>query len=356
MRSREEKGGWRTILLLLLFCLPLLAPGAYAAEQSAMAVADALPPANIPSPGVDLWNEIRGRDRAEAGQIRTQAQGVDSDVLINANGQAWREYRMQELVPNAAIALGLVALGIIVFRLVRGKVKISAGRSRYRIKRFSVLQRYVHWTTAILFVALAITGIVLLFGRYIVIPVFGPGVGGSLTYVFKRIHDFSGPAFAVSLAVLIVVFMAGNMPKFVDLKWLIKGGGLFGKHAPAERYNAGEKGWYWIAAIVGAFVVVSGFVLDFPNFEQGRNTMIYYHWIHSISAVVIMSVAMGHIYMGTIAMEGAFEAMATGYCDANWAKEHHDLWYEKVKDQAVPADRIGQGGDQDAGKGRPETV
>lgn len=326
-------------IMLLLLCLLLWIPDVQAAEQSA---APPLPP-NVPSPGVDLWNEIRGRDGTDPGQVRTQVQGVDTNVLINAKGEEWREYRMQSLIPNAAKVLGFIALAIIIFRLVRGKIPIKAGRSSHKIKRFSTLQRYIHWTTAILFVALAISGIFIMFGRYIVIPVFGPEFGGPLVYVLKRIHDFCGPAFSISLVLLVIFFMKGNMPKLLDLKWLAKGGGLFGgKHASAECYNAGEKGWYWIAAIAGAFVVVSGFVLDFPNFEQARNTMSFYHWIHSIGAVVMMSVAMGHIYMGTVAMEGAFEAMATGYCDANWAKEHHDLWYEEMKDKAVPADSIEQ--------------
>jgi formate dehydrogenase subunit gamma len=237
---------------------------------------------------------------------------------------------MEELIPNAAKLLGLVALAIIVFRLVRGKIPIKAGRSDRKIKRFTTFQRYVHWTTAILFVALAITGIVLLFGRYIIIPVFGDSAGGTLMLVMKRIHDFSGPAFAIALVVLAITFIKGNFPHISDLKWVFKGGGLFGGHAPAGRYNAGEKGWYWTAVVLGGAVVVSGLVLNFPNFEQSRETMSFYHWIHSISTVVIMAISMGHIYMGTVAMEGAFEAMQTGYCDANWAKEHHDLWYEEM--------------------------
>ncbi|MBU1724704.1 MAG: formate dehydrogenase subunit gamma [Gammaproteobacteria bacterium] len=351
-----KRRGWGRIFFLLLLCLLLFAPGGRAEEQ---AVAPPLPPVNVPSPGVDLWNEIRGREgtAADMGQVRTQVQGVDTGVLINTGGQEWREYRMQTLIPNAAMALGFVALAIVVFRLVRGRIPIKAGRSTHKIKRFSKLQRYVHWTTAALFVTLAITGIFILFGRYIVIPLFGPEIGGPLVYGLKRIHDFAGPLFAIALVLLVIFFMKGNMPKLLDLKWIAKGGGLFGgKHASSECYNAGEKGWYWIAAIAGAFVVVSGFVLDFPNFEQGRNFMTFYHWIHSIGAVVMMSVAMGHIYMGTIAMEGAFEAMATGYCDANWAKEHHDLWYEEVKDKAVPADSIEQASDPGVDSGKQKVV
>lgn len=299
---------------------------------------DAAPPPalSVQEPGIELWHAVRGREVADDVAIRSQVSGVETQVLVNAQGEAWRHYRMQQLIPNAAILLGLVVLAIVVFRLVRGKIPIHAGRSTQKIQRFSSWQRYVHWVTAILFVALAITGIMMLFGRYLIIPVFGAEFGGGLMWVFKRIHDFAGPAFAIALVVLVVSFMKGNLPAWSDLKWFAKGGGLLGGHVSAGRYNAGEKLWYWLAAVVGSFVVVSGLVLDFPNFGQGRDTMTYYHWIHSIASVIIMAASMGHIYMGTVAMEGAFEAMASGYCDANWAKEHHDQWYEEVKETAVP--------------------
>ena len=140
-----------------------------------------------------------------------------------------------------------------------------------------------------------------------------------------------------SLTWLFVLFVRDNVPSpKIDLQWVLKGGGLFGKHAHADRYNAGEKLWFWLASIGGLAVIVSGMVLDFPIFDQTRATMEFYHWVHSVSAVVLIVVAFGHIYMGTAALEATFEVMQTGYCDTNWAKEHHDLWYEKVKDQAEP--------------------
>jgi formate dehydrogenase subunit gamma len=60
--------------------------------------------------------------------------------------------------------------------------------------------------------------------------------------------------------------------------------------------------------------------------------------VHSIGAIVLIVVSFGHIYMGTAALEATFEVMQTGYCDSNWAKEHHDLWYDEVKDseESVP--------------------
>lgn len=286
-------------------------------------------------PAADLWKAVRQREGSEPENTRTQVRGVESNILINKEGEDWQHYRMQQLIPIAAKVLGFLLIAILVFRLVRGKIPIGAGRSQQHIKRFTGLQRFVHWVTAILFIGLAVSGIALLFGRYIVIPVFGSEIGGSLMYYLKRLHDFSGPAFGVSLLAMVLVFMKGNLPSFkTDIMWVLKGGGMLGGgHPSAGRYNAGEKGWFWMATLVGAAVVVSGLVLDFPNFEQTRNTMQFYHWIHSIAAVAIMAGAMGHIYMGTIAMEGAFECMKTGYCDANWAKEHHDLWYEDMKAQ-----------------------
>lgn len=284
-------------------------------------------------PGAELWKAVRQREGSEPDNTRTQVKGVDSNVLIHKEGEDWRLYRMQQLIPIAAKALGFVFIAIMVFRLFKGRIPIAAGRSTQRIQRFTPLQRYVHWITAILFVGLAISGIALLFGRYIIMPTLGAELGGTIMYVLKRLHDFSGPAFGVSLLVMIFVFMKGNFPSFkTDIMWVLKGGGMIGGgHPSSGRYNAGEKGWFWMAAIVGAVVVVSGLVLDFPNFEQTRATMSFYHWLHSIAAVVIMAGSMGHIYMGTIAMEGAYESMATGYCDANWAKEHHDLWYDEMK-------------------------
>ncbi|HPE61402.1 MAG TPA: formate dehydrogenase subunit gamma [Thiolinea sp.] len=335
----------------LLVILPVLllvfsATFAAAVEEAPRQVPD---PTAV-SPGIELWNAVRERQPFDAGQIRTQPPGGERDALINIGGEAWRQFRMQELIPVAARILAGVAVAILLFRLLRGKIPIRAGRSGEKIHRFSGFQRLVHWTVAILFVGLAVSGLVMLFGRYFLIPWLGPELGGPLTYGFKRLHDFSGPAFGIALVVMIFTFMKGNFPTLHDIKWVFKAGGLLGGHAPAGRYNAGEKGWYWLAASVGMVVVVSGLVLDFPN-SGGleRDAMIGYHRLHSIGAVVMMAVSMGHIYMGTIAMEGAFECMATGYCDSNWAKEHHDRWYAEItgeKIQDTPAATLTQAPDE----------
>jgi formate dehydrogenase subunit gamma len=283
------------------------------------------------NPGAELWREVRQRD----GEIRgtTQVRSKGADVLINVSGEEWRAYRTQELIPKAGAAILIVLVVIGVFRLLRGKIPLSEGRSGIKILRFTTNQRYAHWTTAILFVILALTGLALLLGRTLLIPVFGAEAFGNIAAAAKFLHDYLGPLFALALTWLFVLFVRDNIPQpGLDLKWLMSGGGLFGKHAHADRYNAGEKFWFWLATLGGLVAVVSGLVLDFPIFGQTRETMEFYLFVHGIAAVVLIVVSFGHIYMGTAALEATFEVMQTGYCDANWAKDHHDLWYEKVKD------------------------
>jgi len=293
------------------------------------------PGLSLNSPGAELWREVRQRDGNVTGT--TQVKSPGADVLVNVSGQSWREYRMQELIPRASAAIFIVLFVIAVFRLLRGRIPLSQGRSGMRILRFTTNQRIAHWTTAILFVLLGLTGLTLLLGRKLLIPLFGAQGFGTIAGAAKFLHDYLGPLFMFALTWLFVLFVRDNIPSLkVDLQWLMKGGGLFGKHAHSDRYNAGEKLWFWLASIVGLAVIVSGLVLDFPIFGQTRATMEYYHFIHSVGAVILIVVSFGHIYMGTAALEGTFEVMQTGYCDANWARDHHDLWYEKVKDSAEP--------------------
>lgn len=318
----------------LLFVVCLLA-SVFQVQAANPQSAPPPPPASLytSNPGVDLWREVRQRD----GDIRgtTQVRSKGAEVLITTSGQEWREYRTQELIPRASAAILVVLVIIGIFRLLRGKIPLSGGRSGIKILRFTNSQRAAHWTTAILFVILGLTGLALLLGRTVLIPMFGAEVFGFIAATAKFLHDYLGPLFALSLTWLFVLFVRDNIPQpGLDLKWLMSGGGMFGKHAHADRYNAGEKFWFWLASIGGLAAVVSGLILDFPIFGQTRETMEFYLFIHGIAAVVLIVVSFGHIYMGTAALEGTFEVMRTGYCDANWARDHHDLWYEKVKDGA----------------------
>ena len=308
----------------------------------------------VENPASELWRNVRQREFPLAGT--SQVKAGDANILINVSGESWRQYRVNELIPIASIALFVGLLGVFVFRLLRGNIKLPDGRSGVKILRFTLNQRVAHWCTAILFVTLALTGIVLLLGRKLLIPMIGSEGFGYIAAASKTLHDYLGPAFAVSLLILFVLFVRDNFlsPK-LDMQWLVKGGGLLGGHVSADRFNFGEKGWFWIAVLVGGAITVSGLVLDFPIFEQSRETMEFYLVIHGIAALIMIIASFGHIYMGTAALEGTFEVMQTGYCDTNWAKEHHDIWYEKIKDSAVESSYQAGTGSEDDGTQKEST-
>jgi formate dehydrogenase subunit gamma len=76
----------------------------------------------------------------------------------------------------------------------------------------------------------------------------------------------------------------------------------------------------------GIAVAASGYLLLFPFYITNILGMQVAQVVHAIIAVLFVAVILAHIYIGTLGMEGAFEAMGTGEVDLNWAKEHHDLW------------------------------
>ena len=207
------------------------------------------------------------------------------------------------------------------------------------IERFTAVQRYAHWVMGISFVILGITGIVILLGKHVLLPVIGYTLFAWLTSLSKNLHNFVGPIFVISLLFFIVLYVKDNLPKAYDFKWFASFGGMFGgKHVPSGRFNAGEKAWFWIGVVVLSLVVsVTGLILNFPNFDQVRAVMIQANIVHAIAAVLLIAAALGHIYMGTIGVEGAYRSMRNGYVDEAWAKEHHQLWYEDVKSGKVKA-------------------
>ncbi len=303
----------------------------------------------VKSPGTDLWRAVRNSEFEGSKELSSTSQikSMGASTFINEDGQKWRNFRMGKLVPYGAYLLGGVLLVLALFRLIRGKIKIKSGRSGKKILRFSPFQRFVHWSVAILFVILGITGILLTFGKSGLVPIIGSKAFGTIAGFGKLLHDYLGPVFGIMLLVMLFTFIKGNFGNWTDVKWFFKGGGMFGKHASAGRYNAGEKAWFWLAILAGAVVVVSGLVLDFPFFDQTRSDIELSHRVHAIGSIGLLAVSFGHIFMGTVAMEGAYEPMRTGYCDENWAKEHHDLWYADLEKQGI----VGSGSSSGSGAG-----
>jgi formate dehydrogenase subunit gamma len=320
------KGGV-LILLCLVVLLPLLTPAAARAQTTESA--QAIP---VPNPSADLWREVRQREGIVAG--RTQVAGVDSGTLINPYGETWRNFRMQQLIPYSGYLLAGVLLLLTLFYFIRGKIKVDAGLSDRKLFRYSLYERTIHWFIASVFLFLALTGLILLYGRPLLIPLMGQEGFSLLASASKEGHNLFGPVFAVALLLIFIRFVRRNIYQKGDLTWLLKGGGIIGKrHVPSNFFNMGEKSMFWLLALVGVVIVGSGLVLVFPVFGQARITMELAHVSHAVTTVLMIAVILGHIYIGSVGMEGALDGMTTGYCDLNWAREHHAQWAERCEQE-----------------------
>ena len=215
----------------------------------------------------------------------------------------------------------------------------------------------VHWILAITFVILALSGLILLYGRWVLIPLLGPEGFSLLAVLSKNLHNYSGLLFAAVIPIAFFLYFKDSLFNLkVDGRWFLRlGGYLGGKEPSAEKVNAGQKSWYWVAILGGFVLVVSGLILNFPNFQQSREWLQLAHVVHTIAAVVVMAFFFVHLYLATVGVEGALESMVNGHVDANWAKQHHDLWYEQVKDQAIDEQTLKSGG-RDSAIGAEKTA
>lgn len=324
---------WQRMLpaLLLVLLLAALTGQQALAQDTTPGAANPGQEASFAVPAVDAgtWRRIR------SGEVDANFRDSRADStynLINASGETWRRVRDRWVSPLGAIAiLGMLAL-IVVFYLVVGRQRLDAPRTGRRLLRWPVLDRALHWSLASLFILLALTGLTLLYGKPLLRPLFGDGAWAALMTGTKTLHNYLGPLFAILLLLVLARFLRHNLPSRHDLAWLRQGGGMVGKgHPDAGFANAGEKLWYWLLASVGLVVVVSGLVLDFPNFGQARDTLQWANVIHALGALGLTAVALGHIYIGTLGTEGALEGMTHGYVDESWARQHHNLWYEELE-------------------------
>jgi len=302
----------------------------------------------------DLWRYVR---TGNAGS--TQMKNELSAVMIQSEGDNWRAFRNGPLSNVGAFAvMGIIGL-LVVFYFIRGKIRIDAGPSGDTILRFGVIDRFAHWLMAGSFVVLGITGLNLLYGRYILLPIIGKDAFAAFTTFGKYAHNYLAFAFMAGLALSFVLWVRHNVPNRGDLAWLKAGGGIFkkGVHPPARKFNAGQKIIFWAVMIGGLSVSMSGIALLFPfqtsmfadtfallnvigfNLptdltgmqEQQLNQL----W-HGIVSMALMTMIIAHIYIGSVGMEGAIDAMNTGHVDRNWAKEHHNLWVEEEDQKASP--------------------
>ena len=272
---------------------------------------------------------------------RVQGRGSIPDaksyVLEQPAGRDWREFHNVTLKWIGGISiLGMLGL-LVVFYLVRGMVKIESGRSGRTIVRFNGFERFVHWMTATCFIILAISGLNITFGRSLLLPLMSAEAFTTWSELLKYSHNYLSFPFTLGVVLIFLIWISGNIPNRVDAEWIKRGGGIVGHdHPPAYRFNAGQKAIYWIVVLGGGAVAVSGYLLMFPFYGTNVANMQTAQIVHAVVAVLFVAVMLAHIYIGTIGMEGAFEAMGEGTVDVNWAKEHHRLWLEEEKARTGP--------------------
>lgn len=282
-----------------------------------------------PNSQSDYWRALRH------GKGGLSTSGQSGSLLIQSQGEQWRLVRKNYIIKFSGWVLAAVIVILALFFLIRGRIRLKNGRSGKTISRFSLSHRTAHWFMASVFIMLAISGLILLLGRTALAPLLGKELYSIIASASMQGHNLFGPLFIVALVWLVYMFLPGNFLKMVDIKWILKGGGLLGGHASAGHYNFGEKVWFWAVAIVGVAISVTGILLEFPWLVTNLQMLQISTIVHAVGAVGLVAFAFGHIYIGTVGMEGALDSMTTGDVDINWAKEHHDLWYEEVTGEKI---------------------
>ena len=325
---------WIALTLMALALLavspqPVLAQTAPAQPQAQAAPEAGAPMGRTSATEAEIFRQIR-----QGVQGTVSIPDKKAGVLVQSEGENWRNIRNGPLSTYGAwLLLGMVVV-IAVFFAVRGRIRIEAGPSSRTIERFNAVERFAHWLTAASFIVLALTGLNMLYGRYVLLPLIGKSAFASLTLYGKMAHNYIAAAFVLGVLMMLVLWLRHNIPNAGDVKWLAQGGGMFGrgKHPPAHKFNAGQKLIFWSVVGGGAVLTVTGFYLLMPfDFGMGIHDMQKFVVWHAVAALILIAVIVGHIYIGTIGMEGAFDAMGTGHVDENWAREHHNLWVAEVK-------------------------
>ena len=304
-----------------------------------------------------LWGDLR-----HGGEATVSIPDKRAAVLVQDEGMGWLQWREKggPLQVYGGRALLIIAALLAVFFLVRGRIRIEAGPSTNTIERFKGIERFGHWVLAVSFILLALSGINLLYGKDYLLPLVGKESFASVTMAGKWVHNNVAWAFMFALALVLLMWIRHNIPGLIDLKWMMKGGGLFtkGSHPPAKKFNAGQKIVFWSVIILGVsvslsgisllfpyeapmfaktFEIINGFGFDLPTQLTPIQEMQYAQIWHTIVAFAMIFIVFAHIYIGSVGMEGAFAAMGSGHVDRNWAHEHHGLWVEEEDAKAGQA-------------------
>ena len=319
----------RSFAVAMALALPLSGTSVAQQQETQQQRAQSQPYNNAPT-----WRDVRsGKEEY------TSIKGRETGILVQTYGETWRQLKNGWITPIVGWLIAAVVVVIGAFYRWRGAIKVHGAPTGRLIQRFTPLERYVHWVVGISFAILGVTGLIMMLGKYVLLPVIGYTLFAWLAQLSKHLHNFAGPVFVVSLLIFIVMFVKDNLPRLYDIGWLLKAGGMVsGEHVPSGKFNAGEKVWFWVGVVALSLIVsASGLVLNFPNFDQVRAVMIEMNVVHAVAAGAVMAASLGHIYLGTLGVEGAYDAMRYGYVDEAWAKEHHEHWYNDVKSGKIKA-------------------
>lgn len=323
LSKRKKMMAWTGLVMLMaIFLLPMTGY----ISTGFVTVAEEQVQEQQTNPRSDYWRLVRENTKGYSA-----VKGRETNELIQGSGQNWRELRNGPIAAYGSWLIGFTLAVLALFYMWRGKIELTYPRTGQTIERWTLNERRMHWLTAGLFVILGITGMSLLYGRLVLIPLFGHHGFSVYAEIAKWTHNVLGPVFMVALLSMLVTWFKNNFLNKIDWEWFKAFGGIIGdKHPSAEKMNGGEKMWFWALATIGVALCLTGLVLDFPNFDQEREIIQISHIIHVITALVLIAFAFGHIYIGTIGTEGALEGMVTGQVDTAWAEQHHDLWAKSV--------------------------
>ncbi|NKF52539.1 formate dehydrogenase subunit gamma [Shewanella sp. WXL01] len=318
-------------LLVLVMGLGLITSTAFAADEQS-----SQQQATTRTSDADLWRAVKA---GESGYSTDK--GLESNVLINVVGNEGKIARDTYLKPAIALAVVGVFAAFLVFYLVNGASKLDKGFSGKMVARWSQADIWLHWIMAVACLLLMVTGILIMLGRHFLAPYIGEGLWAGIIAFSKFSHDWAGPVFIVSWLLCVIKWMPLQTFKLYDLKWFLVVGGYInfgpfkGKHPDAGFANAGEKMWFWTLVFFGLFVSVSGLMLVLPNLDLPREASMLALLVHGVSAAILIAFTIVHIWMATVLSEGGMECMVSGYCDENWAIQHHNLWYDEIKDNGT---------------------
>lgn len=324
----------RSLLAAVALCLGLAVAAPVPAQQQPTSV-------NPTASSVQEQQLFRELNPTVTGRISIPDQRAG--VLIQPAGRDWRNFRQGTLLWIGALAILGMGAVLAAFYAWRGRIRIESGPAGVRILRFNGFERFMHWLTASCFLVLALSGLNITFGRHLLLPLIGADAFAALSQAGKYAHNFLAFPFMLGLALMLVIWIRDTIPGALDIAWLKAGGGLIGKgHPPARRFNAGQKMVFWSVILGGTALSGSGMLLLFPFSATDIAGMQLAQIVHGVVSVLLVAVIIAHIYIGTMGMEGAFDAMGSGEVDLNWAKEHHALWVAEKQGEAPPAGRRAQ--------------